>query len=257
MIIDVKLNGVKAGSVAHEIAEELGGVEVKYLPRPYLGYVVGVGAAELPSKVEAEAVEKFFFMSCQGKLVLPNAIVSETDLEAIKLVLNRNCFEFTVDDDRVVPAVDEAPAVAGEDLDGKYTVSMMALGGDLRRNFLNLLDSKRELICEALGTEDIPVYEEDGFMKMPWFESVAGKDDAEALVNVYYAFCHRLECYARDHKRISPIEKPAANKKYAFRCFLLRLGFIGKEFSFARKVLLSKLEGNSAWLNGAPAKEVE
>lgn len=37
------------------------------------------------------------------------------------------------------------------------------------------------------------------------------------------------------------------NEKYAFRCFLLRLGFIGQEYKTTRKVLMKNLEGNAAW----------
>jgi hypothetical protein len=52
-------------------------------------------------------------------------------------------------------------------------------------------------------------------------------------------------------KRISPTERSVENEKYAFRCFLLRLGFIGSEYKEARKVLLERLEGNSAFKSGA------
>lgn len=37
------------------------------------------------------------------------------------------------------------------------------------------------------------------------------------------------------------------NEKYALRCWLLRLGFIGDEFKTAREVLLKNMLGNSAW----------
>ena len=37
------------------------------------------------------------------------------------------------------------------------------------------------------------------------------------------------------------------NPKYAFRCWMLRLGFIGEEFETARKILLRNMDGNSAW----------
>ena len=40
------------------------------------------------------------------------------------------------------------------------------------------------------------------------------------------------------------------NEKYAFRCFLLRLGFIGAEYKAARKVLLRNLTGSSAFKSG-------
>ena len=45
-------------------------------------------------------------------------------------------------------------------------------------------------------------------------------------------------------------DKPVDNEKYAFRCFLLRLGFIGEEYKQARKILLKNLTGNGAWKNG-------
>ena len=42
----------------------------------------------------------------------------------------------------------------------------------------------------------------------------------------------------------------AENEKYAFRCFLLRLGFIGEEYKVERKILLKNLTGSSAFKNG-------
>ncbi len=45
------------------------------------------------------------------------------------------------------------------------------------------------------------------------------------------------------------------NDKYAFRCFLLRLGFIGAEYKTERKILLKNLTGSSAFKSGAK-KEV-
>jgi hypothetical protein len=55
---------------------------------------------------------------------------------------------------------------------------------------------------------------------------------------------------ARDAKRVSSKPTETDNDKYAFRCFLLRLGFIGKEYKTARKILLRNLTGNSAFRYG-------
>ena len=57
---------------------------------------------------------------------------------------------------------------------------------------------------------------------------------------------------ARNAKRVTATEKPADNEKYAFRCFLLRLGFIGAEYKEERKILLKNLSGSSAFKNGGP-----
>jgi len=61
---------------------------------------------------------------------------------------------------------------------------------------------------------------------------------------------------ARNAKRVNAKEKDTDNEKYAFRCFLLRLGFIGAEFKTERKILLRNLTGSSAFRSGQP-KEVE
>ena len=45
----------------------------------------------------------------------------------------------------------------------------------------------------------------------------------------------------------SPNRPQTNNPKYTFRCWLLRLGFIGDEFKTARVHLLKHLPGNAAW----------
>ena len=62
----------------------------------------------------------------------------------------------------------------------------------------------------------------------------------------------------RNQKRINAKEKEVDNEKYAFRCFLLRLGFIGAEYKAERKILLRNLSGSSAFKSGkANEKEVD
>lgn len=56
-------------------------------------------------------------------------------------------------------------------------------------------------------------------------------------------------------RNISAKEKDIENEKYAFRCFLLRLGFIGAEFKGERKILLKNLTGSSAFKNGGAESE--
>ena len=62
---------------------------------------------------------------------------------------------------------------------------------------------------------------------------------------------------ARNQKRVNAKEKDTDNEKYAFRCFLLRLGFIGDEYKIARKILLRNFSGSSAFKSSPKAKEVE
>jgi hypothetical protein len=45
----------------------------------------------------------------------------------------------------------------------------------------------------------------------------------------YAQFVSKLCDMAKTQQRVLAVEQPVENEKYAFRCFLLRLGFIGGE----------------------------
>lgn len=81
-------------------------------------------------------------------------------------------------------------------------------------------------------------------MTFNWFNKVK-LDDATA----YQQFIDKLVQYAKDHQRIVSEPHEESNEKYAFRCFLLRLGFIGPEYKTQRKVLLRNLAGSAAFKN--------
>ena len=74
-------------------------------------------------------------------------------------------------------------------------------------------------------------------------------------MKAYTHFIAAICDMARNQKRITAKEKPADNEKYAFRCFLLRLGFIGAEYKEERKILLKNLSGSSAFKNGGTKSE--
>jgi len=70
-------------------------------------------------------------------------------------------------------------------------------------------------------------------------------------VSAYSQFICALCDMSRNQKRVNATEKDVENEKYAFRCFLLRLGFIGEEYKKERKILLRNLNGSSAFKGGA------
>ncbi|MCM1275479.1 MAG: virulence protein [Lachnospiraceae bacterium] len=114
-------------------------------------------------------------------------------------------------------------------------------------NINNLISAKGELIKKALGVSGLPVEVGELTVKFPWFDRELTAGETEAYTRFIGAVCG----LSLKSKRISPKSKPAENEKYAFRCFLLRLGFIGKEFKASRKILLERLEGSSAFKGGA------
>ena len=68
-------------------------------------------------------------------------------------------------------------------------------------------------------------------------------------MEAYILLCLGMCALAHSISRASSKPQQADNEKYAFRCWLLRLGFIGDEFKSARAVLLKNFEGSAAWRN--------
>lgn len=113
-------------------------------------------------------------------------------------------------------------------------------------NLKGIIAAKGHLIRKALGTADLPVEITDTKVSFPWFPGVPGPDELKA----YDTFICKLCEMARNQKRVQAKEKQTDNDKYAFRCFLLRLGFIGDEYKAERKILLRNLSGSSAFKGG-------
>ncbi len=114
-------------------------------------------------------------------------------------------------------------------------------------NLEKFLESKRELICRALGVSNLPIEVSDTVVKSPWFSELSDADIIKAYTDFIAALCRMTA----ERKRITAKPKDNENEKYAFRCFLLRLGFIGDEFEADRKILLSRLDGSAAFKSGA------
>jgi len=112
-------------------------------------------------------------------------------------------------------------------------------------NLTRLLDAKGSLIKKALAVETLPVEVGGDRVSFPWFQE-ADADEAAAYTHFISALCEM----SRTQKRVTATEKAVDNEKYAFRCFLLRLGFIGAEYKKERKILLRNLSGSSAFRNG-------
>ncbi len=113
-------------------------------------------------------------------------------------------------------------------------------------NLEKLIESKAPLIKRALGVAALPVEQTDETLRFPWLASGTSDDEIDACTHFIAALCKM----AKEQARVTAKAKDVDNEKYAFRCFLLRLGFIGKEFAAVRKILLQRLSGNSSFKSG-------
>ena len=109
-------------------------------------------------------------------------------------------------------------------------------------NLKILVLAKGSLMKKAFRTDSLEIVEDDEKVSFPWFELI----DSDHF-NAYTQFITAITKMAKEQKRILAKEREVENDKYAFRCFLLRLGFIGDEYKKTRKILLENLEGSAAF----------
>lgn len=118
-------------------------------------------------------------------------------------------------------------------------------------NLEKLIESKGSLIKKAFGVDTLLIEQTEETLRFPWFAFNMNADEVKAYTHFIVAICEM----AKTQVRISASVKDVVNEKYAFRCFLLRLGFIGSEYKEERKILLSRLTGSSAFKSGTPTHE--
>lgn len=156
--------------------------------------------------------------------------------------------ELIMDEEPEEPAGEE-PAPEAIDI----TIPRDSLTDGELENLKKIIASKEALIKKAIGTDDVDVHIGDEGIAFPWFYREQSPEQAQA----YKDFISKLCDMARTQKRVTAKEQPVDNERYAFRCFLLRLGFIGKEYKEDRKVLLQNLSGSAAFKDGKRKGEEE
>ena len=141
----------------------------------------------------------------------------------------------------------EAQAADLPPIDGlEVSIPRDKMTEDQLDNLKKLIEAKSILIRHAFQTDSTDLTVTDDKIIFPWFQTPCSSDEAFA----YTTFVGKLCEMVRKQKRITATEKEVDNEKYAFRCFLLRLGLIGKEYKTTRKILLQNLSGSSAFKSG-------
>lgn len=172
----------------------------------------------------------------EGVLHIPEGAESEM-VEYLIRQLRENGFQ---DDAEVIEDV----AVQQDKL--TIAVPKEILTDTALENLQKIIVNKQTLLQRAFQTDSTEVEITEEKINFVWFPYTEDGDE----ITAYTQFISRLCDMARDAKRVSSKPTETDNDKYAFRCFLLRLGFIGKEYKTARKILLRNLTGNSAFRYG-------
>lgn len=211
MEIKFDVKGASRKDLVKVIADTLG-VKAEYQGMPSVAFVIGD-----------------FTVTKEGTLVFADEVNADDVLKA----LAANAF-YPVDEDKADEKKEpEEPAGLIIEIPAdKVNVD----------NLQKLLDAKGWLFRKALGVESLAFEVTEDKVSFPWFSHT----DTD-LTTAYTQFISALCKMSVEQKRITAKEKTVANEKYAFRCFLLRLGFIGDEYKQSRKLLLANLDGSSAF----------
>lgn len=110
-------------------------------------------------------------------------------------------------------------------------------------NLKRLVHAKGDLIKKAIGTDELPLNFEEETIGFPWFPLRGNADEVAYHEKFIEALCRM----AILQKRVTAKAVKSENEKYDFRCFLLRLGFIGDEHRAFRRYYLRNLSGNAAF----------
>lgn len=130
-----------------------------------------------------------------------------------------------------------------EDLGMTACLPMEGLDDWALENLRKLVSAKGALIRKALSADRLDINVGEGGLEFPWWDTMPEQDEVPA----YLDFITALSRMAREAKRVTAREKDVENEKYAFRCFLIRLGFVGNDYKAQRKILLRNLSGSSAF----------
>lgn len=116
-----------------------------------------------------------------------------------------------------------------------------------------LLESKQQLICHSFGIDEATYRLEDDRITFPWLPGAEAVDPDRW--HAAMTFITALVDLAKNLHRVTAKARAVDNEKYAFRCFLIRLGLNGPAYKMDRKVLLRNLSGSSAFKSGHKKEE--
>jgi hypothetical protein len=215
MTITINAQGAERKRLVKTIAEWLG-EDVHYCGAPTFAYEIGR-----------------FTIKKDGSLSFSDLIDSEVVERLLEHIYDEG---FDIDQSHTEEAV---TGVSIQMPLSEFTETALA-------NLEAIVEAKGSLIKKALGTDDLTINRINGRLDFPWFPNYTSPEEVKAYMHFISALCEM----AKTQKRITAKEKAVDNEKYAFRCFLLRLGFIGDEYKAERKILLRNLTGSSAFKSG-------
>ena len=213
----IRLNAKARKKELVKTLEEINNAKAEYLGIPIFAYKIGEATVTREGNVETED-------------------------ENLKADLAE--YGFAADGiEEAIEKLAKAPTIESIDDEDSLTLSFPDTGFDdaAFERLTALVNAKRGILMKAFDSLSTEILwkKEEGRISFPWFRLSISESEDEKLACIL--FLNKLMGFVKTAKRVTVKEKETDNEKYAFRCFLLRLGFIGNEYKGARKILLSRL----------------
>lgn len=239
MTIKYDVPGIRRKNLAKEIAKWLC-VDVKYLGAPSFAYEIGVCRLDPDGSLTINTGSDNIFIE---------PLLAHLEDEGYKRIEERSQKGEICDLEAESKNDTEEAIIAAQSENVGLVVAMPreSFTDDAVQNLKRLIEAKGNLIKKALAVDSLPIEVDEEKISFPWFSEVQDGEATSAYTHFITALCDM----AKKQRRITAKEKSPDNEKYAFRCFLLRLGFIGQQHKIARKILLKNLSGSSAFKNVA------
>jgi len=220
--VQLTLNGRKRKEAADCVGAALGITPI-YCKAPTYAYAIG------KAKINREAILSF------------DESMSKKACSAVLSNLQAARF--------YTPEIAEEPATTPTQAEPDRLIIQMPLDGfspEKLDNLFKLVASKATLLQKAIGADSLPIAQSQDTIDFPWFKIDATPEEIAAYTQLVSKLCDMV----KKQQRVLATEQPTDNEKYTFRCFLLRLGFIGEEYAQSRKILLQNLSGNGSHKSG-------
>ena len=227
MRVNYNVTGPRRKEMVQTVSGALGGWEISYLGAPGFSYQVGD-----------------FEITRDGILIFADRTDAKL-VESVLTALAQAGFECEPVEKQQAMETEDAPM---EEPSDNLSVSLPreSFTDAALDNLDRLLESKGNLIQKAFGIGEAGYTLTDDRITFDWLHGEITPEASRAFQD----FIGRLCEMAKNQKRVTAKPKAYENEKYAFRCFLLRLGLIGAEYKTSRKILLKNLSGNSSWKSG-------
>ena len=283
MEVRYNVSGDRRKEMVKVVSEALEGWEIKYLGAPSFSYQVGDfkitkdGTLIFADRTDTEMVEQVLEALAKAGFGCEEPVNTSQFAGPYEMPWDEDCNQKEMTDEEMAAAMEEqdkliaeaavqqaereqktesqAEEQDSEEFSDQLAISMPreSFTDAALENLDHLLESKGSLIKKAFGIEEATYTATDDRITFKWLIGEIEPEKAKATQDFIGKLCEM----ARTQKRVTAKAKAVDNEKYAFRCFLLRLGLIGAEYKTTRKILMANLSGNASFKSGKKKEVAE